>query len=429
MNSSVTISPHVTLLTTGSLGDVLPFIALGIALTQAGIRTRVATHLLFEDLVKGHNLEYAPIFGNPKELFESKRGLEFLETGRGSKFLQMAFEFAKRDLKHVSNDSLEAAKGTDLLVYAATTLSGIHVAEKLNIPSVVVGLFPILPTIDFPHIMLTGFPKLGSTINRMTWKLIQYYGWYQTRPATNDWRASVGLKAEGFRGFIKRLELLRGPWLYAFSPSIVPKITDLPDFVSLVGHWQMSREVEYRPEAELLSFLESGPKPIYIGFGSMMKRDSEAFTALVLEAVERAGVRAIISGGWAGLGQRTLPDTVYRVGDCPHEWLFPRVLLAVHHSGAGTVHAACKAGIPSLPAPLFADQVFWSERLIALGVAPKFIPLKELTSETLAIGIQEITKGSSYFENAVKLSSRIRNEDGLGRAVSQIETILKESKN
>jgi hypothetical protein len=46
---------------------------------------------------------------------------------------------------------------------------------------------------------------------------------------------------------------------------------------------------------------------------------------VVLEAVRRAGARALVGSGWAGFGHgAVLPPSVMVVGDVPHEWLFER---------------------------------------------------------------------------------------------------------
>ena len=76
---------------------------------------------------------------------------------------------------------------------------------------------------------------------------------------------------------------------------------------------------------KLEAFLDSGPAPVYIGFGSMTDPDPERSTRMLLEAIERAGVRAVISAGWAGLGGVALPSQVSVVGPVDHSTLFQRV--------------------------------------------------------------------------------------------------------
>lgn len=49
-------------------GDVQPFLALGQELREYGHRVRLATHPIFESLVRDHGLEYFSIGGDPAEL-------------------------------------------------------------------------------------------------------------------------------------------------------------------------------------------------------------------------------------------------------------------------------------------------------------------------------------------------------------------------
>lgn len=91
----------------------------------------------------------------------------------------------------------------------------------------------------------------------------------------------------------------------------------------------------YAPPPELAEFLQSGPPPVYIGFGSIVVDNPRELIDAVLAAVTRAGVRAIVSKGWSELAGPPNPNVFY-IGDCPHGWLFQHIAAVVHHGGAGT---------------------------------------------------------------------------------------------
>lgn len=106
----------------------------------------------------------------------------------------------------------------------------------------------------------------------------------------------------------------------------------------------------YTPPAALEAFLDPRhPKPVYIGFGSLVLRDPVKTTELIYEAARTSGKRVLLSRGWAGLGDGVphRPDNVHLVGNCPHSWLFPRCSAVVHHGGAGTTAAGLLAGLPT----------------------------------------------------------------------------------
>ena len=110
----------------------------------------------------------------------------------------------------------------------------------------------------------------------------------------------------------------------------------------------------YTPPAELQEFLDAGPPPIYIGFGSIVIESPENTTAILLAAISMTGVRAIISRGWSNLGGVELSNVLY-LGDCPHEWLFQHVAAVIHHGGAGTTACGLLNGKPTTIVPFFGE--------------------------------------------------------------------------
>lgn len=113
----------------------------------------------------------------------------------------------------------------------------------------------------------------------------------------------------------------------------------------------------YEPPPEIKSFIEHGPPPIYIGFGSIVIDDPAKLTTILLRAVREAGVRAIISRGWSNLGDAAglCGNDVLYIGDCPHEWLFQHVAAVVHHGGAGTTACGLLNGRPTTVIPFFGE--------------------------------------------------------------------------
>lgn len=118
--------------------------------------------------------------------------------------------------------------------------------------------------------------------------------------------------------------------------------------------------MSYHPPTELQSFLEAGPPPVYIGFGSIVVDDSSSLTVIVIEALKKIGHRAIIAAGWSSLGgaeadSSTAPPDIFVLReDCPHGWLFSQVSCVVHHGGAGTTAAGIRAGRPTVVVPFSA---------------------------------------------------------------------------
>jgi sterol 3beta-glucosyltransferase len=215
------------------------------------------------------------------------------------------------------------------------------------------------------------------------------------------------------------------PFLYGYSPSVMPTPSRWPSTRTVGGYWFLEDSPEWTPAPRLEAFLQEGPAPLYVGFGSMTTGDPAGMTRVILEAVRRTGQRAVLSTGWGGLRTEDLPASVLPIGFVPHDWLFARVSMAIHHGGAGTTAAVLKAGTPSIIVPFFADQFFWGRRVLDLGVGPAPIPRKELSVESLEKAIRTVLGNSEMTARARQMAQAIRSEDGVAAAVASVETYLR----
>jgi sterol 3beta-glucosyltransferase len=211
------------------------------------------------------------------------------------------------------------------------------------------------------------------------------------------------------------------PMIYAHSPAVLLRPTDWGPCKEVSGYWFLDRGTGYQPNDALAAFLDGGPPPVYVGPGSAIDHDHDSTTRMVIDAMARVGQRAILQEGWSGLGAMDLPDSILAVDDVPHDWLFPQLAAVVHHGGAGTTAAGLRAGLPNVVVPFYGDQFFWAWRVRALGVGPRGIPRRTLTSERLAKAVRAACADVGMRTRAHTLSERIRAEDGVGRAVAFIE--------
>ena len=153
----------------------------------------------------------------------------------------------------------------------------------------------------------------------------------------------------------------------------------------------------------------------------MVEHEQEEISQIVISALKKVNQRGILLSGWSKFGAESLPDSILGVEAVPHDWLFPQMAAVVHHGGAGTTAAGLRAGVPSVVVPSFGDQFFWGERVHDLGVGSKPIPRKELTADKLANAIEQVLKSVAMQKNVVDMSQRIREENGVERAVQVIE--------
>ena len=211
-----------------------------------------------------------------------------------------------------------------------------------------------------------------------------------------------------------------------WSPGLIPKPADWGPEIDIAGFVFLDLASSFKPPETLAKFLDAGEPPVYIGFGSIVVDDPDKFTSLIFEAVQKAGVRALVSKGWGGLGDEdNTPDNIYMLENTPHDWLFPRVSAVVHHGGAGTTAIGLKCGKPTMIVPFFGDQPFWGAMVARAGAgAHQATPYKKLSADALAEGIQQCLTPEAR-QAAEKIAKSIAEEgDGAKNAVESFHRHL-----
>jgi UDP:flavonoid glycosyltransferase YjiC (YdhE family) len=415
---------HITIIAPGSRGDVQPYLALGKGLKQAGQVVRLVTHQDFEGFVRSHGIAFWPIAGNVRDIAQSTDMQARLEGGNFLAIMSQMARAAQRGAVALAKGGLDACQGADLVIAGIGGLFiGIALAEKLGLPLMQAYYIPFTPTRSTSSFL---FPKLppwfGALPNRLSYHLVRQMMWQGFRSADRVARKQVlGLPAAPLWGPFNAACLAHTPILYGYSPSVIPKPPDWGETMHITGYWFLDPADDWTPPSELLSFLQAGPPPVYVGFGSMGSRKPEEMADLVLQALAQVKQRAIIVSGWGGLHTQDTPDTVLVVDSVPFSWLFARVAAVVHHGGAGTTSAGLRAGVPSIVIPFFGDQPFWGQRIADLGVGPEPIPRKKLSVERLANAIEIAVTDQTMRQRAADLGKTIQAENGVARAVAIIQ--------
>ncbi|MFD8703399.1 glycosyltransferase [Kitasatospora sp. NPDC059648] len=400
---------RILILTTGSRGDVAPFTGLGRRLVDAGHRVSLLAHPAFATLIESCGLEYRPLPGDPKEFVLARSRASSPEETRA---VTTAFVDGLAD-----GVADAVAGGADLLLTAfAPSPLALTAGEALGVPVLGTYLTPAFATARFPLPGPTDTGDLGPAGNLAA-------GRERLRGAARLFSGAVARIRErlGLPGTAPPEALGHTrPVVHGYSPLLEPRPADWPAHVEVGGFWWPARPLGWQPPAELVDFLQAGPAPVFIGFGSMAPEEGERLGELVTAAVRRAGVRAVVQAGWAGL--TVAGDGILSVGDLPHDWLFPRTAAVVHHAGAGTTGAALRAGVPAVPVPVMIDQPFWAARLHRLGVAPETVPFAELTAGRLASAITAAL-AEPVRRRAAEVAGLVAGEDGAGAVLAHIDRL------
>ena len=314
---------------------------------------------------------------------------------------------------------------TDLLLNQLPGgLYGFDLAEKFGFPMVAAAVIPMARTAAFPFMAFPKFPLPGY--NKMTYTLGEQLVWFMYRGVINCWRKqTLNLPPLPIKGYFHQLGTKQIPILDGFSPSVVQRPADWNEHIHITGYW-FSEEQKWQPPADLEAFIDAGPPPVFIGFGSMPVKNPDQKTQVILKALDQSGARGILHTGGGGLGNQSLPDNIYKLEYAPYSWLFPRMAMVIHHGGSGTTGDGLRAGVPSCAVPFLFDQYYLGERIAALGVGPNPIRQRDLTVERLKKAIQLGTSNAQMQDNAAKLGKKIRAEEGIKNALEVITKIIKE---
>ncbi|KAI8014891.1 Sterol 3-beta-glucosyltransferase UGT80B1 [Camellia lanceoleosa] len=382
----------IAMVVVGTRGDVQPFLA-----RQRGFRyefghhVRLATHVNFSTFVKSAGIDFYPLGGDSRALaryMAKNKGL--IPSAPGEILMH------RKQIKAIIESLLHVLQAFNMSFWLA---GHAHVAEALGVPLHIFFTIPWTPTNEFPHPLIRVPQRAGYwgyIIALRTKKLklapIAYFSWYH--------------------GSVSYL-----PTAYMWSPHVVPKPSDWGPLVDVGGYCFLNLGLNYQPPEDFVRWIKKGPQPIYIGFGSMLLEDPKKTTEIILEALKNTGQRGIIDRGWGGLGTLPgIPDSVFCLVDCPHDWLFPQCLAVVHHGGAGTTATGLRAGCPTAIVPFFGDQFFWGDRLYQKGLGPTPIPISQLSVGALSDAIKFMLK-PEVKSRAMEVAKLIENEDGVVAAV------------
>jgi len=412
---------RITLLTYGTRGDVEPYLALAAGLNLRGFRTRLAGPARFEELAEQYGVDFSPLAGSPEQL---SRDMVNQAGGHWWQMVPVMSRFILPLARSVFQAADEACSDADLILHSFLMTSTGQLVSHLNgVPQVSAQIFPVLcPSRYFPSPGVN-LPRSYPALNWLThWLTNQIYFsggrmLYDMARRNQDNLPHPGhwLDDPGYGR--------RKPILFAISPTVLPKPPDWGPLAFITGYWPLNSPPGFTPPADLERFLDSGPPPVYIGFGSMIHGNPVWLTQTVLQAVKDAGKRAVLSPGWGGLDSNNLPSEVFPLPSLPFSWLFPRLAAAVHHGGAGTTAACMRAGIPQVIVPFIADQPFWAQRMHALGVAPGPVPLRGLNSEKLARAISATVNNPEMRHKADVLGQQVSAEEGISNAAQIVQRV------
>ena len=418
---------RIVLATCGSLGDLLPYLAVGLGMRERGHQVVLATNESHRARVESSGLAFHAVRPDCDWLFDPERVRRFSHPRLG--LLRVGREWLLPALRDSYEDTRAAVEGADLLVsmvaaYAARLVAettGMPWASALHIP---MGFFSAhdLPTLDIAPGLSRRLRCLGPSF----WRPLLWCGKRATRSLARPWyrlRRELGLPptSEGnplADGHSPQLSLA------LFSNVFAKQQPDWPASTVVTGFPFPDRQADEELPPPLAEFLAEGSPPIVFTLGSAVSGNAGSFYEDSARCAEQLGHRAVLVLGRGGPGHRiSSRGDVFSTDYAPFSELFRRAALVVHHGGIGTTALALRAGCPMLVVSQAWDQLDNGDRAARLGAARR-ISRSRYTADRAAREIRRMIEDSSHSERARQVREELREEEGVRVACDALEGLL-----
>lgn len=444
----------------GSRGDFQPHAALACGLQRAGFRVRILSNPEHEPMARELQLDFFSSGANFKEFFLGSEATEAITRDSVPGYFQ---ELSKWMAKHDSNihEALYQCVQEfqpDLIISGGPfyELGTLWIPLFFGVPTIGTNIVP-MHTCAFDKAP-PGAPRLCCGLNWIYYKL----GGQSFAKAARENQGPVldrlsGRHVEEFLPTAQEINTLHWKpqmwggaqlWLVLGNEELMKDPTDPPLF-RYQGYPTLPVEaqtgttfVDQESQAALETFLSGGDAPVYIGWGSLKVDQPKRMVLVAVRALKIAGCRGVISGGWAELRRDLLQgesdsadllkycdEKVLFIKEYPHEQLFPRCSVIVHHGGAGTRNTSQASGKPTIVTPLHFDQKVNGAIVTSseTGLCTKH--LMSLSPQELADAIKKCLTNTAMQSKCEAVGRKLREEDGVKNCVETIRRFVTEQVN
>lgn len=418
---------RIVVTTWGSLGDLYPYLAIGLGLKARGHDVILGTAECYRRKIEALGLGFRAVRPDCTWLADADivRRLSHPRWG-----LIRVARMVLPLLRESYDDTLAAAEGADLLVGNLATYATGLVAEKRAIPWASVMHIPTLFVSAYDPPLLPGLPGLSKKLRFLGpafWGPLGRALKWASRLFAKPWhrlRRQIGLPP--VRG-VNPLTDWPSPLLHlaAFSKWLVDKQPDWPAQTVVTGFPWFDRDGSTGLPAALAQFLDGGPPPIIFTLGTAVATDAGPFYEASARAARLLGRRAVLILKDPHNRPPTLPEGVVAFDYVPFSELFPRAAVVVHHGGIGTTGLAMRSGRPTLVMPCAWDQPDNAERVARLGIS-RTIPRRRYTPARVAAELRRLLDDPAYERRALEVGEQVRQEDGVRVACDALGELLQE---
>ena len=410
----------VTAVAVGTRGDVNPLAELGEEMTKRGHEFRILTSEAFRPLIESKGVTFLRLDTDADHV------MKYMVTDYKTSldFVNGLFKLKKENPRFMEQ-TIDAIKGSDLVMYGTCSAFARHAAEYLGIKCARYFYSPMDPTRQYSLYtddfnsdkVLKSYDGLPDGMSLMT------------MVALNKWRKSAGLSKWKISSRYTELDGRKVLTFYPTSPLLMPPDPSWGDHIHVTGYWYHPGESikEFEESEELTDFLTAGEKPIFVAFGKAESPELARLQLLTLDALKKTGIRAVVQAYQIPKKDKINTDKLFFIDNVPYAYIFGKVRAVVHHGGNTTNGLGLRAGLPTLVIALALDQHFYGRVDHKLGCGPKplYIRKKLCTATEIADSLRDLVSGN-YDVTAQTISELIMKENGIEEAVKAIEDYVSE---
>lgn len=414
---------NIGIFTYGTRGDLQPYVALALGLMDKGHKVTLSATEDFKDFVEGFGVKFEPLWGNAETMMNSKEGQNILQTENSIKLMKYYFKVLHDNREPLRKSYYQAISKVDFIIANSMTLPIVSAIAEKQCKKVALTYFmpPVVPTTEFPlgDFDFFNFPWY----NKLTYKIAQAFFWKFIKQDTNEYRKELGLPElkENLVTYLDKQKILD---LYCLSPSLISQPKDWESHHKITGFINIpkqKRETHFLDQTtrELSEWLSDGDKPIYVGFGSNGVGNTEKFSKIITEVLEKTNERILFCTGWSQFNNLPKHKNLFVTKYVNHETILPKCKLGIFHGGAGTLATMLRHNLPVIIVAFYTDQPTWGKIVESkkLGV---HIPVKTLSFDKLISAIQK-TQTDEIKNSITTIGQQIRDENGLDNAITEIE--------
>ena len=408
----------------GSLGDLHPFLALGIELRERGLDVVINTIEPYREKIDALDFEFFPLRPNvdpedrefAKVLMDARNGTE-----------RLIKDLLLPNLHPMYEDLMTATEGADVLIPGEIVFPSASVAEKRGIKRITTTLAPLsmfssYESSVFPNAQwLQHMNFLGRHFRSMLYSVMKNTVNTWLRPY-RKFRQDIGL--DPHHDPLVEDKFSEIMHLAMFSKFLGKPQPDWhsPTLQTGFCFYDGQKDLGVMPE-KLTEFLADGEPPIVFTLGSAAVMDARDFFEQSIEAAKILERRAVFLYGIFNQPPEGFDEMRVGFDYAPYSQIFPKAACVVHQGGVGTTAQVLRAGIPALIMPFSHDQPDNAARCRRKGVA-EIISRDNYEAENVAYILKELTEDESYKTNALEAKNVIARETGTRTACDAIEAIL-----